>query len=126
MFVDYEQAQDWAEKRLTSLLKSMEDYELIDLMIEAGTYPEIIRMDALDEYFDDMTPSELLESLAPGFSISDEWFYENRDGFYQSFSRLADVPELVINRSDLVDEILSSMDSFGNEEIQEILDRMNE
>lgn len=126
MFVDYEQAQDWAEKRLTSLLKSMEDYELIDLMIEAGTYPEIIRMDVLDEYFDDMTPSELLESLAPGFSISDEWFYENRDGFYQSFSRLADVPELVINRSDLVDEILSSMDSFGNEEIQEILDRMNE
>lgn len=126
MFRDYEEARDWAERSLIELLKSMEDYEIIDLMIEAGAYPEIMPMSAFDEYFDDMTPSELMSSVAYGFNTSDDWFYMNKSDLYESFSSLADVPDLKIDYDDIADDILSTMDSYGNDAVQEVLDQISD
>lgn len=121
-FIDEEEAREWAEHNLKVLLKSMPDYELIDLSIRTGNYPEIVEMPRLDKYFHDLTHTEVIDCLAPGFNTADEWFYRNSDDLYQSFNSLDEVPELEIDIDYIMDTIFSEFSSFDNDDVQEILD----
>ena len=126
--MEFPEAVEWAEGALSDLLASMEDYELIELCQRTGNSPEIWNMDQLDEVMSEYeltTPTEIIESIVPGFNTADEWFSLDRDDRFFSFSSLKDVP-FNIPIYKIVQDILHDMNSYGNDSVAEILDEVME
>lgn len=120
---EFPEAVEWAREALIDLLSSMEDYKLIDLQMKTGDVPNIWEMSQFDSVVEDLTPTEIVESLAPGFDINDDWFLQDRNDMFQSFTTLDDG---IIDIESIVDDILHDMSSYGNSDVAEILSQVEE
>ncbi len=123
---EYPEAVEWAEGALSDLLVSMEDDELIKLHNKSGQYPEIWAMSEFDTVAGSLTPTELVDNLAEGFSTYDEWFTTDQEDRFCSFTSLGhtDAVEIPIYR--IIKDILRYMDSYGNDDVADILSQMKE
>ena len=111
--------------QITEILKSMDEKELLALY---NRYCErmsdwdglIYKMTEFNDMMDGYNPLRLADSICYGkFSVWHTYFKFNGRGNLESFDNL----DGVIDIDDLVDYIINNDESFGNAEIQSILER---
>ena len=109
----------------------LSDEEVLDMWNEyaySHNRPMMYEMYRIEEVLinqEHMALREIISSLDPKFDTEDEYFTVNDMDYIVSFSDWYSV-ECPFDREELIDSIVDTANSFGNDQVQDLLDEYGE
>lgn len=123
---------DELRNALDEAIEEMSDEQVIELhnsvADDYSSYDKIYSMEDFDEIIDgyfEFSPMDLVKSISAYFDTADEYFVVKDTGDICSFTDLYDV-DSPWDKQACIDCIIDYEESYGNPDIQLILDRYNE
>lgn len=124
--------EDQLRDELDMLLDEMSDEAIIELhnsiADDYSAYDKIYPMEEFDEIIDDyfdFSPMELIQSVHSEFDETDDYFTVYEDGDICSFTDLLSTYS-PWDREGCINAIVEDEESYGNPDIQILIDKFNE